>query len=78
MQEPLATKKLLQEFAKAQNLGLITFVIENKVYLVDTYSFKVIKSLDLPKKILDKSFVSPFYTRVKKYMEALFILVKIK
>jgi hypothetical protein len=60
---PVPTKEVIQEFAKTNNLGTILFHIEDKLYLVDTLSFKIIQTHYLPVK--DKKFFSPFLTNVQ-------------
>jgi hypothetical protein len=72
IEEPTPTKKEFQEFAKAQNLGTILFVIEDNIYVVDTNSFKIIDTIILPTHIKDTTFISPFYTRVEKITRATF------
>jgi hypothetical protein len=51
-------------FCKKHNLGTIYFVIKNKIYIVDTRSFKVISQMDL--EYSDKKMEEPFYTRVEE------------
>lgn len=60
---PAPTKDIIQSFAKTNNLGTVLFYVDNKLYLVDTLSFKVIKTYNLPVK--NKKFISPFLTNVK-------------
>lgn len=61
---PVPTKKTIQDFAISNNLGSIIFSINNKVYLVDTLSFKIIKTHSIA--LQDKSFITPFLTNVKE------------
>lgn len=63
--EPLPSKDMIRDFAIAQNIGTIFFVISNRIYIVDTKTFAV-----LEKSTISYNFVEdekmPFYTRVEK------------
>ena len=51
-------------------LGLIVFGLENSVVFVDCYSFSVLYKEDF--NFEDKSFTSPFYSRIKGYQKVFF------
>lgn len=63
--EPLPSKKTIQEFAAAQNIGTIFFIIGNITYIVDSKTFAI-----LEKDTIAYNFVQdekmPFYTRIEK------------
>lgn len=61
--KPYPTKEDIQEFAIEQNLGTIFFVLDGKIYVVDTKTFTI---LDSYKFVFDqKEQQTPFYTRVE-------------
>lgn len=63
--EPLPSKQTIQDYAIAQNIGTIFFIIKNNVYIIDTKTFAL-----LEKDTISYNFVEdakmPFYTRVEK------------
>jgi hypothetical protein len=61
---PTPTKDDLSNFCKKHNLGTIYIILNNKFYVVDAKSFKVLESLPLEYK--DQHAELPFYTRVDK------------
>lgn len=67
---PYPTKEDIQKFAIEQNLGTIFFVLDNKIYIVDTKTFKVLESYSFALEIKNKQM--PFYTRVEEIEESLF------
>ncbi len=66
---PYPTKKEIQDFAIKQNLGTIFIVVNKKIYVLDSKSFKVLTSFDYDYDTKDEQ--KPFYTRVKKIDEDL-------
>lgn len=63
--EPLPSKETIQEFAIAQNIGTIFFIIKNKVYIVDTKTFAVLETDTISYNFIEDEKM-PFYTRVEK------------
>ena len=61
-EEPVPSKDIIQKYALEQNLGSLVVVVENKAYLVDARTFKVIKSISI--KYENEVNLKPFYTRV--------------
>ena len=59
---PFLTKEYIQEYAINQNLGTIFIVVNQKVYVLDTKTLKILTSYEVA---YDKSKAEmPFYTRV--------------
>ncbi len=67
---PYPSKKDIQDFAISQNLGTIFVLTNQKIYIYDTKSFKLLASFDYKYDI--KNNQKPFYTRVEKIDAALF------
>lgn len=63
-EEPLPTKKIIQEFAIKQNLGTIFVVVNNKVNVIDTKTFSTLATYDISYNSDDSQL--PFYTRIEK------------
>lgn len=63
--EPLPSKKIIQDFAIAQNIGTIFFIIKNKIYIVDTKTFAILDSDNISYNFVEEEKM-PFYTRVEK------------
>jgi len=61
---PTPLKSDFQEFSKTMSVGLIFFFLDDKLYMVDAKSFKVLTVVDTPFKESKKEQL-PFYTRVK-------------
>ncbi len=61
---PHPTKNDIQEYALAQNMGTIFFVIESKVYIVDTQTFTILGTK--PLSYIPGEAKMPFYTRIEK------------
>lgn len=68
--EPFPTKEDIQKFAIEQNLGTIFFVIDSKVYILDTKTFAILDVYDFP--VITKEKQMPFYTRVEEIKGPLF------
>lgn len=62
--QPFPTKEDFQEFAIEQNLGTIFFVLNNKVYILDTKTFTILDSYALSYDNNESKM--PFYTRVEE------------
>ncbi|WP_368030733.1 plasminogen-binding N-terminal domain-containing protein [Arcobacter sp. s6] len=62
--KPFPTKEDFQEFAIEQNLGTIFFVLNNKVYILDTKTFTILDSYALSYENSESQM--PFYTRVEE------------
>jgi hypothetical protein len=65
---PRPTKKDIQKYAVSQNIGTIFFVIKNRVYVVDTLTFKIIESTYVKNDSSKEQM--PFYTRVEDIKKA--------
>lgn len=63
--EPLPSKETIQEFAIAQNIGTLFFIIKNKVYIVDTKTFAILDTDTISYNFVEDTNM-PFYTRVDK------------
>lgn len=61
---PLPTKEDFQKFAISQNLGTIFFVVNKKIYILDSKTFKILDSYSLQVSITEKQM--PFFTRVEE------------
>lgn len=61
--DPLPSKKSIQEYTSAQNIGTIFFVIGNKVYITDAKTFAILDSDTVLFNNLDDA-KTPFYTRI--------------
>jgi len=59
---PLPSKKIISDFAQSQQIGTIFIVVKNKLYIVDSISFKIISSIDL--QYQDTTTNIPFLTKV--------------
>lgn len=70
--KPYPTKEDIQKFAIEQNLGTIFFVLDNKVYVVDTKTFTILESYAFAYESSEKQM--PFYTRVEEIEESIFNL----
>jgi hypothetical protein len=66
---PFPTKEDFQEFAIEQNLGTIFFVLDNKVYVLDTKTFTILDSYSIAYENSDSAM--PFYTRVEEIESSL-------
>ena len=62
--KPFPTKEDFQEFAIEQNLGTIFFVLNNKVYILDTKTFTILDSYSVSYENSESKM--PFYTRVEE------------
>lgn len=66
--KPIPTRKTIQDFCRSHQIGTIYFVIRNKLYIVDSISFKVVDEIDVA--INDSTTNSPFLTRIEKIEKA--------
>lgn len=69
MNQPLPTRKTIQEFAISQNLGTVYIIIKNKAFVVDSKTFAVLDAKTLTYNYLDTEKM-PFYTRVDNIEES--------
>jgi hypothetical protein len=67
---PYPTKEDIQKFAIQQNLGTIFFVLDNKIFIVDTKTFTVLQTYVYAYESNEKQ--KPFYTRVEEIEESIF------
>ena len=67
---PAPSKNDMMIFAKKNNIGIFYFYIQNKIYMVDMRTFKVIDNYEL--KANDEADISPFYTRIEGIKRSLF------
>jgi hypothetical protein len=68
--EPIPTKEDILAFTKKQQIGTIFVVVQEKLFIVDSLSFKVIDSVDI--KVEDNSTQSPFLTKIDKITRSFF------
>jgi hypothetical protein len=61
---PLPTKNVITSFAQSQEIGTIFIVTEQKLYILDSITFKIIKSV--PLEYNDTTTTLPFLTKIKK------------
>ncbi len=59
---PIPSQKDIQAFCKKNDIGTIFIVINNKFYILDTYSFKKLHMSNI--NITDSSTQKPFFTKV--------------
>lgn len=67
---PYPTKKDIQQFAIEQNLGTIFFVLNRKIYIVDTKTFAVLQTYAYNYETSEMQM--PFYTRVEEIESSIF------
>jgi len=60
---PLPTKKIITDFAQSQQIGTIFIVAENKLFILDSITFKIIDSLNI--NYNDNSTMVPFLTKIE-------------
>jgi len=60
---PTPLKSDFKEFSNTMSVGVIFFFLDDKLYMVDAQSFKVLSVVDTPFKNPEKADL-PFYTRV--------------
>jgi len=63
--EPLPSKETIQEFAAAQNIGTIFFIIGSTTYVVDSKTFAILEK-DTVSYNFTQDEKMPFYTRIEK------------
>jgi len=68
--KPFPTKEDIQNFAISQNLGTIFFVLDNKVFIVDTKTFTILATYAFAYENGEKQM--PFYTRVEEIEGSIF------
>lgn len=61
---PVPKKDDIINFCNKQQVGLIFLVVKNKLYIIDTQSFKVVDTKSL--NIKDKSIKVPFFSNIEK------------
>lgn len=66
---PLPTKEIIQDYALAQNMGTLFFVLESNLYVVDTRTFAILDKR--PLKYVSDEKQMPFYTRVEGIKDSL-------
>jgi len=62
IQEPVPNKEIISNFATSQQIGTVFIVASNKLYIVDSITFKVINTISLNYK--DSSTNTPFLTKI--------------
>lgn len=67
-EEPLPSKKTIQDFAIKQNLGTIFIIADDKVNVIDTKTFTILTSYKI--NYNDEDATLPFYTRIEKIEES--------
>jgi len=66
---PLPTKKVISDFAQSQQIGTIFIVIDDKLFILDSISFKIIDRLNIPYN--DPTTNVPFLTKIKDIKKSL-------
>ena len=61
---PYPSRKQIKEYSKKVSIGTIFYVIENKVFIIDTKTFKIISTEEI--KYNKNKVQLPFYTRIEK------------
>jgi len=61
---PIPTKEDIKEFCKNRQIGTLFFVVDKALYIVDTNSFKILKTESLD--IEDDKIKVPFYSKIKE------------
>lgn len=61
--QPLPSKKIIQDFARSQNLGTIFIVIKSDLYTIDTRTFTILNKQKITN--ISSKTQMPFYTRVE-------------
>ena len=67
---PVPSMSLFQRFAKEHNIGLLLFVVHNKLHVVDSISLKILESFPITYK--NSSTSLPFYTNVEGIQTGVF------
>lgn len=63
IQAPIPNKEIISNFAQSQQIGTIFIVLKNKLYILDSISFKIIETISLTYN--DDSTNVPFLTKIK-------------
>jgi len=61
--EPVPSKEIIMEFAQSQEIGTIFIVVSNKLYILDSLTFKIINKINL--NYTQTKPVLPFLTKIK-------------
>ncbi len=67
---PIPSKDTFLDFAQAQQIGTLFFVVQNNLFIVDSLSFKVIDTVLIPND--DPSTNVPFLTKIDEIKTGLF------
>ncbi|MGB5867600.1 MAG: plasminogen-binding N-terminal domain-containing protein [Arcobacteraceae bacterium] len=67
---PVPTKETFINFAQAQQIGTLFFVVQNNLFIVDSLSFKVIDTILIPND--DDSTNVPFLTKIDEIKTGIF------
>ena len=59
---PIPTKEFIQDFCKTKDLGTIFIAVQDRFYILDVNSFKVLDTINISVK--DTSVQQPFFTKV--------------
>jgi len=63
LQQPIPDKETISNFAQAQQIGTIFIVVKNKLYILDSITFKIINTINLSYN--DDSTNVPFLTKIQ-------------
>lgn len=63
IQQPIPEKETISNFAQSQQIGTIFIVVKNKLYILDSITFKIIETISLTYN--DESTNVPFLTKIK-------------
>lgn len=69
LKQPIPEKETISNFAQSQQIGTIFFVIKNKLYIVDSITFKTIDTISL--NYNDDSIQVPFLTKIENIDQGL-------
>jgi len=69
IQEPVPNKKTISKFATSQQIGTVFIVASNKLYILDSITFKVINTM--PLNYEDTSTNKPFLTKITNIEQSL-------
>ncbi len=72
--KPAPSRKDIQAFCTKHEIGTLFLVIKNGVFIVDTVSFNILESFQLP--INDFSTIEPFYTNISKIESSIFTTIE--
>ena len=63
---PIPTQDDIQEFCNNQQIGTLFFVINQKLYIVDVITFKVLKVQNLNQNLKQDKIKVPFYSKIEE------------